>query len=471
MRLSAKDWTPHEYQKKAVKWLVSHQYAGLFADPGLGKTSVVLKAIQVLKKNKVCNRALIVAPLRPSYMVWSLDGELGKWSDFIDLTTTHLHGLKKAQALKAEADLHIINFEGLPWLINQNGLKGYDLLVVDELSKFKNTNTKRYRLIKKLLGQFPRRWGLTGTPASNGLIDLFGQMYVLDRGLSLGPYVTHYRNQYFHPSGYGGYQWKLNEGADKKIYTKIRSVALSLRAKDLLELPRYLERELWVTLPEKAEQKYHDMEKDLFAVMDQGAVEAANAAVASGKCRQIASGGVYREVPPTEIGKPPTRETLHVHDAKTEALKDLVEELQGRPLLVGYEFQHDLVRIQKALPQAKAIVSGQSPKTTAKLIKQWNNGEISILCGHPASIGHGLNLQEGGCHICWYSCTWDLELYDQFVRRVWRQGNKASRVIVYRIVARDTVDQVVIKALSAKRRGQDRLLDALRRYRVQKNSC
>lgn len=458
----AERWVPRDYQKTAVTWLVRHAEAALLLDPGLGKTAVVLAAYQALRKAKVARKILIVAPLRVAALVWTKGegGEISKWSDFEGLTVSLIHGTpaERERALAADADVYVINYDGLPWLVDGGRIKslakrGVDVIYFDELSKLKHPNTKRFKSLKPHLGLFRRRWGGTGSPVANGLMDLFGQMYVLDLGASLGRYITHYRCNYFVPAGYKGYDWKPMENSEQRIYAKLKDVALSMRASDHLDLPELVEQNLWVTLPPKARKVYDDLEDELIAALEDGTVVAANAAVASAKCRQVASGGVYYG----------DKETAHLHDAKTEALVDLVDELQGSPLLVGYEFHHDLERIRKALGSVPAINGDTSTKESARLAVAWNAGELPVLCGHPQAMAHGLNLQACGHHICWYSPTWNFELYDQFVRRVYRQGQK-KRVFVHRILARKTVDEAVVKALATKERGQNALLNALKKH-------
>ncbi len=473
----SKRWTPHKYQRRAVKWLVEKPEAALFLDPGLGKTSISLAAFVALRKAGAVRKALVVAPLRPCSMVWSKSGELGKWSDFNELSVSLIHGneSKRLKAINVDADLYVINFEGLVWLSTADRGRlmykliksGVDLLIVDELSKMKSSKTKRFKALKTWLGSFKRRWGLTGSPVANGMLDLFGQIYTLDLGKRLGRYITHYRNSYFNSTGYGGYTWVLRAGADKEIYARLKDIALSMRAEDHLDLPKLVESNVWVDLPPKARRIYRDMHEELVAMLDSGEVTAANAAVASGKCRQIASGGLYHDDIDDDTGFA-KRMVEHVHDAKTEALVDLVEELQGSPLLVGFEFHHDLDRIRKGLKKVvgdvPAITGGTGLANSSRYAAQWNAGELPVLCGHPAAMAHGINLQACGHHICWYSPTWNFELYDQFVRRVYRQGQR-NRVIVYRLLARDTVDEAIARALSKKERGQSALLSALKKMK------
>lgn len=453
-------WEPHEYQKRAVHWLCTHQYAALFLEPGLGKTSCTLTAFLALRKQGLAKRALIVAPLRPCYSVWSHEGgELSKWDQFAGLKVALLHGSDKEDRLKEEADIYVVNFDGLPWISGKLPTlikRGVDTLIIDELSKLKHTKTMRFKTIKPHLRAFKRRWGLTGSPASNGLLDLFGQAFTIDLGASLGTFITHYRFRYFLPTGFNGYVWQIKPGAEAEIYKAVEPWALSMKARDHLDLPDLVEQNLWVNLPPKAMQTYARLESDLIAQIEGNTVTASNVAVASLKCRQVASGGIYADA---EVGE--KRRTLDVHSAKTEALCDLVDELQGSPLLIAYEFEHDLQRIRKALGDVPAINGSSTQVQSTRLVEQWNAGTLPLLAGHPAAMGHGLNLQASGSHIAWYSLTWDFELYDQLVRRVWRQGQK-NRVVVHRILARKTVDEAVVKALGSKKRKQDALFDALK---------
>lgn len=459
-------WEPKAYQVAGVRWLLTHPHGALLWEPGLGKTSTVSKAFDTVRR-KFGAKALVVAPRRVCYEVWSTNGELGAWADFADLRVSLLHGPDKEDALEVDADLYVINYEALPWLTSGGRLRGLlrrgvNALVADELSKLKNTQVARFRALRPWLGYFRWRWGLTGTPAGNGLIDVFGQAYVIDRGQALGQYVTHYRQAYFVPSGFGGHDWTLQEGAEERIYKRLRPIAQALRAVDHLDLPPLVERDVYVALPAKVRATYNQLEEELFARLERHEVVAANAAVASGKCRQVASGGVYVEREEPGSAKS-TREVVHLHDAKTEALRDLVDELQGAPILVCYEFEHDLARIRAEFGDDVPVIGGRtSDKKVSALIAAWNAGELPMLCGHPASMGHGLNLQHGGSHLCWYTLPWSQELYDQATRRIYRQGVKAPRVVAHRLIARDTVDELVAQALASKTATQDALMKALR---------
>lgn len=480
---SAKPWQPHAYQKKAVKYLLEHAAAALFLDPGLGKTSITLAAIKLLKQKKLLDKVLLIAPLRVCYSVWPKEVE--KWQDFHGLKVQVLHGSKKDEALKADADVYVINPEGLEWLLQVKKTKtasgktkvevdlrrwkalGFDTLVVDELSKFKHVATNRFKALKLVLGTFRRRWGLTGSPASNGLLDLFGQCFVLDQGRTLGPYISHYRMKYFTPS-HDGFNWTIRDGAEDEIYERLAPLALRMAADDYLDMPMLIENNIRVDLPGDVMQVYDRLENDLIAKLDDKLVVASNAAAASMKCRQVANGGIYLDPEVEQLIKLPKskREWANLHTEKVDALAELIEELQGSPLLVAYDFEHDLDRLRERLGKdIPYIGGGVTAKRSAELEKLWNEGKLPVLLGHPQAMAHGLNLQEMGHHVCWHSLTWDYELYDQFIRRVLRQGNKSKKVFVHHIIARGTVDEVVLAAVKSKRRGQNALFDALKKLR------
>lgn len=480
---SAKPWTPHAYQKKAVKFLLEHAAGALFLDPGLGKTSITLATIKMLKQKKVLDKVLLIAPLRVCYSVWPK--EVDKWSDFNGIKVVVLHGPNKDELLKVEADVYVINPEGLEWLLQVKKTKtptgktkvdvdlrrwkalGFDTLVVDELSKFKHTNTNRFKAIKLVLNTFRRRWGLTGSPASNGLLDLFGQCFILDQGRTLGPYISHYRMKYFVPS-HDGFSWNIREGAEQEIYERLNPLALRMAADDYLDMPTLIENNIRVDLPEPVRVVYDQLEDDLIAKLNDKVVVASNAAAASMKCRQVANGGIYIDPEVESLVKLPKskREWVNLHTEKVDVLADLIEELQGSPILVAYDFEHDLDRLRERLGQdVPYIGGGVSAKRSAELEKAWNAGHLPVLLGHPQAMAHGLNLQEVGHHVCWHSLTWDFELYDQFIRRVLRQGNKSKKVFVHHIMARGTVDEVVLAAVKSKRKGQNALFDALKKLR------
>lgn len=455
-KLSIPAWKPHGYQRKVMKRMLENSCLGLFLDPGLGKTSIILAVTKILLKEKLISCNLVIAPLRVCYSVWPK--EIEKWNDFKDLTISILHGKDKEKNLERDADIYVINPEGLPWLLShplfKKKFKG-QMLSIDESSKFKDTSTKRFKLLRTVLHVFSRRYILTGSPAPNGLLDLFGQIFILDLGGSLGRFISHYRNTYFYPSGYGGYDWKLQKGADKSIQDKIRPLTIRLDAEDLLDMPEMIVNHIYIDLPPTARKMYDEMEDELYTSIKNKEVTAVNAAVATGKLSQIANGGVY-----DEDGK------YHfIHNEKAEAVGDLVEELSGNPALIAYEYGHDLDRLLKVLGKDTPwIGGGVTPKRAAVIEAAWNAGEIPALLGQPASIAHGLNLQNAGNHVVHHSIVWNFEYWDQFNRRVRRQGSKHKRVYVHLLIARDTIDEVKLMALNSKYRTQKELFDALNVY-------
>ena len=479
-------WTPHAGQIKGVKFLLEHAAAGLFADPGVGKTSIVYAAFKMLKKRGVAHKMLVVAPLRPAFMVWPYEQE--KWLDFKDLKVVVLHGPKKEKLLASDADVYVINPEGIDWLLGAVRVKspitnrvsvtadmrrfrsfGFDTLVVDELSKFKHPRSGRHKALKNVLNTFARRWGLTGSPAANGLMDLFGECYILDVGRSLGPYITHFRSKYFLPSA-NGVSWNLRKDADKEIYARIAPLVLRLDANDYIDMPEMVVNKIVFDLPPDIRDIYDCLEQDMIIKLKTGnIITAANAGVATMKCRQITSGGIYLDAEIEKLlgkllGKKRNWEELH--SLKIDMLEDLVDELQGEPLLVAYDFKHDLDRLKKRFGKdVPYIGGGVTPKRSAELESLWNRGKLPLLLGHPQSVGHGLNLQGAGHHVCWHTLSYNFDTTDQFVRRVWRQGNTRRQVFVHYLIARNTVDEIIYQTLREKDHTQKRLLDALRDMR------
>ena len=471
-----KPWSPHKYQIQGIRFLLEHACAALFLDPGLGKTSITLGGIKILHSKGIIRKTLIVAPLRVCYNVWP--NEVQKWEDFSHLKVVVLHGKDKAASLKSDADIFVINPEGLDWLLDVKKEKyetrtgkvktrfvvdekrfaklGFDLLVIDELSKFKNHESGRFKAMKPLLGLFQRRWGLTGSPVANGLGDLFGQCYILDEGRSLGRYVTAFREAYFTPDR-AGFVWTLKPGAEEQIYERIAPLALRMGT-ELLDMPELINNVIKVDLPPAVMATYIKFERDLVTAFGDGLVTAGNAAALSSKLRQIVCGGIYLDREEREDGLLDTstkRKWENIHTAKVDALADLKDELQGQPMLVAYDFQHDLDRLRKAFPRATYACDFPANRFS-EVERAWNEGGIDMLFGHPASIGHGLNLQEGpGHHIVWHSQTWDYDQYDQFVRRIFRQGVKSRRVFVHHLVATGTIDELVYYAILGKKSVQD----------------
>lgn len=455
MAVIPQPWRPHAYQRRMVKNLVANGAHGVLADPGLGKTSIILAAQKLLKRAYGGRfRLLVLAPLRVAQLVWVQ--EAAKWSDFAETRVVLAHGPRKLEALMDEyADIVVMNYEGLDWLTRQAGWH-FDGVVFDESTRLKGSSGKkvRFKIVQKLLPLFARRYILTGTPVPNGLLDLWGQVYLLDQGGALGRFISHYRAKYFDPSGFGGYDWKLKPGAEKLIYGQVAPLVTRLSAADYLELPPITYSNIEVELPATARKAYDDLERDFVAYVGKNPdrVTAVNAASLSSKIRQVVNGGLYAD----DGG------VVGMHAAKTEAVVDLVEQLQGAPLLVAYDTHHDLARLRQAFPSAPHLGGGVTKKKADATLDAWNRGAVPVLLAHPQSVSHGLNMQAGGRHVCWHSLTWDLEGYEQLNRRVWRQGQR-DPCFVYHVVARDTIDFPMLDRLRGKATVQEALLAALNR--------
>lgn len=470
-------WKPHGYQKKAVRWGVSRAAAGLFLDPGLGKTSIMLAVLKILQREKLVRHALVIAPLRVAYSVWP--EEARKWRDFAHLRVAVLHGPRREEAARRPADVYVLNPEGLSWYtarLRAGAFELPDALIVDESTRFKNARALCFRLLKPLLPRFRRRYALTGTPAPNGLIDLFGQLYVIDQGAALGRFISQYRNEYFVAAGFGGYRWVPQtaaepggKGATERIYERISPVVLRLDADDYLRLPPKIVTDVRVDLPPKARKVYEKLEKELVLQLAEGRVTATNAAVLTSKTRQVASGSIYLDEKEGDERKRRAG-VSEIHAAKLDALVDLVEELSGQPTLIAYDFIHERERLLRVLPKGTPYLGGGvSGKRGLEIERAFGRGEVPLLLAHPRSAGHGLNLQAGKA-IVFFSLTWDLELYDQSIRRIWRQG-QTGRVFVYRLVARDTIDEVIVAAIARKTKTQKELLDLLRQRYVPRRAA
>lgn len=458
---------PHDYQKRAAAFGVAQACAGFFLDPGLGKTVIMYMIFKALKAMKMVRRMLVVTPLRPMYQTWP--AEARKWDEFRDLKVGVLHGPLKGSVLNSDRyDIHVINPEGLKWLFGvvEDPSEYWDILCIDESTKFKHTDTDRFRFIRPMLEKFGRRYILTGSPAPNGLLDLFGQVFILDLGASLGRYITHYRQAFF-DQGYDGFGWVPKYGAEQRIYDRLQPLVLRMSQEDYLKMPPIigacgygdpLIRE--VELPPDAQKVYDKMERDLIAEVQEDTVTAANAAAATGKCRQIANGGLYGSAPRKdmrdEIGM------YDVHDAKTDAVEEIVEELQGTPALIAYEYTHDRDRLLRRFGQDTPwIGGGVGAGRFMEIERLWNEGRLPVLLAQPQSVAHGLNLQATKAAVIWHSLTWDLEVYEQFIRRVWRQGQK-ERVFVHHVIAKGTIDELILKMLQKKDSTQRALLNALK---------
>ena len=442
---------PYAYQERAIRKIENETSAGLFLDMGLGKTVITLTAIKDLIEDFAVWRVLVTAPPRVAADTWTR--EFRKWDHLQGLRVSTVIGTPKqrAAALEKDADVYIISRDCLAWLVDyyqqkRNGWP-FDMLVIDELSGFKNSQAKRFRAIRKTLPCTKRVVGLTGTPSPNGLIDLWAQIYLLDRGERLGRTLGFYREKYFRPgkrNGFVVYQWEPVRGAQEAIEDKLRDLCLSMSAEDYLQLPERIDRTVSVTLSPKERRIYDRMEKEsLIELKAEGdAVVALNAAATMTKLLQIANGRVY-----TEEGN-----VLQIHDGKLRALEEIVEDATS-PVLVFYSFRHDLAAIRERIPEAR-ILNG------AKDIQDWNDGSIPVLLAHPASAGYGLNLQAGGHIIVWYGLTWSLELYQQANARLHRQGQDHA-VIIHHLITEGTVDEQVMAALERKDTSQAALLAAL----------
>ena len=450
--MNAQPWSPRSYQEVALRWLMEKPHSGLLLDPGLGKTSVTLAASLFLKEEGHINHTLVVAPLRVAKTVWPVEAQ--KWSDFNGMTVCDLTEMtpgERIDLLKKRYDVYVINPESLekvlyldPW-----AYVNLDMLVIDESTKFKDSQTQRFKALKKHLHKFKRRIILTGTPAPNGLADLFGQMYVCDGGESLGRYITHFRQRYMHQS-HDGFTWVMSPGSSTEIYERIQDKLLRLMAKDHLEMPELINNTINVKLNDRVYAKYKALERDfLIKVNEAQTLAVFNTAALGVKLRQVANGFIYDEF----------SNAHRLHTQKIDALRELVEEMQGRPLLVCYEFIEDARAIQAAFPESVNIGSSRNP---LQVVAAFNQGLIPILAGHPRSMGHGLNLQEVCKDICWFGITWDLELYQQAIARIWRQGQEAPVVSVHHIIAEGTKDEDVVKALAGKDRTQNLLNNAIK---------
>lgn len=467
--MNAVPWTPRSYQLEALEFALGRTGSGLMLDPGLGKTSTFLAFISILLERKAIRRALVVAPMRVAKTVWPV--EVRKWKDFNHLKVADLTertDQQREELLRGNYDIYVINPESLYKVINPdqvigvagNQLPNYwgiDLFLADESTRFADPSTKRFKALKSVLPHYEYRNIATGTPTPNGLHQLFGQCYILDFGAALGSYITHFRQMYMHPDPYVAYVYNMNSGAGERIYPKIAHMLLRMRAKDHLEMPELIYNKIYVKLPPAAQTQYDVFErKFLITVLDE-TIPAFNRASLGVKCRQIANGFIYSQEN-KGVGLP-------IHTAKLDALGSLLEEMQGRPLLVMYEFIEDARAIAERFPFA---INVTGTKDIEQVVTDFNSGKIPLLIGHPRSAGHGLNLQ-AACHdICWYGVTWDLELWVQAIARLWRQGQESPFVTVHIIVAEDTTDDAVLAGMTAKEAEQVLVDQALQLYAQQK---
>ena len=445
-------YNPHKYQSYATDFIVNNPIAAVFLEMGLGKSVITLTAMKMLFESETISKVLVIAPLRVARDTWPQ--EIKKWD--------HLKGMKYAVAVGTEAErkaavlrnepVTIINRENVDWLINKSGLPfDFDMVVIDELSSFKSYGAKRFKALLKVRPFIKRIVGLTGTPSSNGLMDLWAEFRILDFGKRLGRYITRYRLSYFEPDKRNAqmvFSYKPLSGAEDAIYEKISDITISMKSVDYLDMPECVINEVPVYMSPSEQSVYDDFREDMVIKLKNEEIDAANAAVLSGKLLQMANGAVYDEVGTAHL----------IHDRKLDMLEDLIEGANGKPVLVAYWFKHDLVRIEQRLKHLKIPYAKLD---TSDSIERWNKGEVPVMLCHPASSGHGLNLQAGGSTLIWFGLTWSLELYQQTNARLWRQGQK-EMVVIHHIICGGTIDEDVMDALKRKEKTQSALIDAVK---------
>lgn len=445
-------FVPHDYQTYAIRFIEQNPVAAVLLEMGLGKTTITLTAIQNLMYDSFdVHKVLVIAPLRVAKNTWS--AELEKWEHLKHLTYSVVVGTaeERKAALRRRADIYIINRENIQWLVEQ-GRFDFDMAVIDELSSFKNHQTKRFRALIKVRPRLKRIVGLTGTPSSNGLMDLFAEFRLLDMGERLGRFIGQFRNTYFQPNKRNGmivYSYKPLPGAEDAIYEKISDITISMRATDHLKMPELIMSEYTVEMSAYEKEKYMALKKEMILELPDGEVTASNAASLSSKLSQMANGAIYDD----------NKQSVQIHDRKLDVLKDIIESANGKPILVAYWFKHDLKRIKERLYKLHIPFSTMDKSDS---IQKWNNGELPVALIHPASAGHGLNLQSGGNYLVWFGLTWSLELYQQTNARLYRQGQKSATVVIQHIITKGTIDERILKALQDKDEIQTTLLEAVK---------
>ena len=446
-------YSPHDYQTYATNFILTHPVAAVLLDMGLGKSVITLTAIfDLCLDSFLIRKVLVIAPLRVARDTWP--AEIRKWDHLRGLTFSVAVGTEpeRKAALMQDASVYIINRENVQWLVEQSDLPfDYDMVVVDELSSFKSYQAKRFRALLQVRPGVRRIVGLTGTPSSNGLMDLWAEYRLLDLGQRLGRYITHYRNRYFTPDKRNGaivYSYKPLPGAEEQIYDAIADITISMKATDHLQMPECVQSEATVKLSDEEREAYSTLKKELVVSLNGEEIDAVNAASLANKLCQMANGAVYAD----------DKRVIPLHERKLDMLEDLIEAANGKPVLVAYWFKHDLERIMERLHKLH-IPFARADKSES--IERWNRGELPVMLIHPASAGHGLNLQSGGCTLVWYGLTWSLELYQQTNARLWRQGQKHT-VVIHHIIAEGTIDERIMLALRQKDKTQTALMDAVR---------
>ncbi len=447
-------YEPHHYQRFASTFIESHIVSAIFLAMGLGKTAITLTAINDLLYDFFdVGKVLVIAPLRVCTNVWKQEAE--KWAHLRGISVSVAVGteLERLAALRTKADIYVLNRENVQWLIEKSGVPfDFDMLVIDELSSFKNHQSKRFRSLMKVRPRVKRIVGLTGTPSSNGLLDLWAQFQLLDMGQRLGRFIGKYRTDYFLPDKRNGqviFTYKPLPNAEKQIYEKIGDITISMKAADHLQMPELLTVNHSLELSKSERERYEELQRNLVLTVKNGEITAANAAALSGKLCQMANGAVYGD----------DGEVNEIHAQKLDELEELIEQANGKPVLVAYWFQHDKARISERLAKLHIPFAHLDKKDSIAI---WNRGELSVALIHPASAGHGLNLQAGGSTLIWFGLTWSLELYQQTNARLWRQGQQSDMVVIHHIITKDTIDEQILIALQRKDKTQSALIDAVK---------
>ena len=446
------NFVPHDYQRYCIDRIISDSRLGLFLDMGLGKTVITLTAVNELIYNRFeVGRVLVIAPKKVAETTWT--NEARKWEHLHNLRISRVIGTlaQRVRALNTPADVYVINRENVPWLVeyDRNSWR-FDMVVIDELSSFKSSKAQRFKSLCWVLPHIRRMVGLTGTPASNGLIDLWAQIYLLDEGQRLGRNITQFRTRYCECNTHGGHfsTYAMKDGADEAIKAAISDLCISMKAEDYLQLPECVTVDVPVYLDRASTKRYEEFEREMLLQIDENTLDAGTAAVLSGKLMQFANGAVYDE----------DRNVVEIHGEKLDRLSELVEGLNGQHALIFYNFRHDLERILKRFEKSGLVIRELK---TAQDEADWNAGRIDLLLAHPASAGYGLNLQQGGHHVIWFGLNWSLELYEQANKRLHRQGQQ-ERVIIHRLITQGTRDEDVAAALEGKQDVQNALLEALK---------
>jgi len=435
----------HSFQKRALAFIRHKRKCALFLDMGLGKSVIALTAASDMLDEFLINKVLVIAPLRVSNTVWKQEAKKWEHLEHLNIAIATGSAKNRIQNLESSADIHVINRENVDWLVRTQKWK-WDMVIVDESSSFKSMKSKRFRALRKVTKYMKSVILLTGTPSPNGIVDLWSQIYLIDQGARIGKTMGNFRQRFLHPAGYMSYSWEPNEGADIEIQELIKDVCITMSSEDYLELPERINLNEYIDLPPDVREQYKELEKEFLLILEGGDIEALSAATLGNKLLQMCNGAVYD-----------SEGVAHtIHDLKIKALKEIIEDNPNESFLVAYNYRSDHVRLSKAFPQ------GVSLGREGVEIEEWNKGKIKLMFAHPASAGHGLNLQKGGSSIVWFGLNWSLELYEQFNARLHRQGQDKP-VKVTHLIAKDGIDEKVMKALRGKAKTQRDLLEYLKK--------